>query len=61
MALTDADVHHGSLRVASYARYGKLFTGHYDLMTKQLGLLEEDTLSQIIETTVCLLRTSRTQ
>ncbi len=49
ITLDDADFVVGSLRVKSYARPGKLFTGNSSLMTYQVGVLQKNTLTRIIE------------
>jgi len=46
----------GSLRVASYARPGKLFTASQNLIIAQLGRLESGPFHQIIESVIGLLR-----
>lgn len=46
----------GSLHVASYARPGKLFTANGSLMIRQVGVLKGNTLKQIVEAVVELLR-----
>ena len=48
----------GSLRVTSYARPGKLFTANQNLMTDQVGELQPESLTQIIEAIVNLLHQS---
>ena len=60
IALTDASFAVGSLRVASYARPGRLFTGNRDLMMTQVGNLKADHFRRIVETVVDILRTSLT-
>jgi mRNA interferase MazF len=56
IALSNADFDSGSLRVTSYARPGKLFTANLDLIVRQVGTLNKDRLSQVIESIVTLLR-----
>ena len=46
----------GSLHRVSYARPGKLFTANQSLMVKQVAVLKDDALKQIVETVVALLR-----
>jgi mRNA interferase MazF len=46
----------GSLQLTSYARPGKLFTAHQSLMLRQVGVLKDDALKQIIDAVVDLLR-----
>ena len=55
IALVDADFAVGSLRVASYARPGKLFTANRDLMVTQIGTLKTGPFKQIIEAVVNIL------
>lgn len=42
ITLADTSFHAGSLRVASYARPGKLFTANQTLMTTQVGNLKDE-------------------
>ncbi len=46
----------GSLHVISYARPSKLFTASQSLMVRQVGILKDDALKQIVEAVVELLR-----
>jgi mRNA interferase MazF len=46
----------GSLHLISYARPGKLFTANQSLMVRQVGVLKDDVLKQVIEAVVELLR-----
>lgn len=46
----------GSLRAASYARPGKLFTASEDLMMAQIGNLKPEPFRGIIHSVVTLLR-----
>ena len=46
----------GSLRVVSYARPAKLFTGNRRLLVSQVGELTEDSLKQIVGAVVTLLQ-----
>lgn len=46
----------GSLHLISYARPGKLFTANQGLMLRQVGVLKDDALKQIIDAVVDLLR-----
>jgi len=46
----------GSLRLVSYARPGKLFTANQSLILRQVGVLKDDALKQIIDAVVMLLR-----
>lgn len=54
--LSDADFVAGSLRAASYARPGKLFTANHSLMVAQVGALTIPSLSQIVDAVVSMLR-----
>lgn len=54
--LTNASFATGSLRVVSYARPAKLFTGNRSLLVAQVGELTADSLKQIIDAVVGLLR-----
>jgi mRNA interferase MazF len=61
IALDEASLLSGSLRVESYARPGKLFTAHHSLMVAQVGTLNLISFRQIIEAVVSLLQASLTQ
>jgi mRNA interferase MazF len=54
--LEDVSFTTGSLRVTSYARPGKLFTANRDLMTAQVAVLKPESLNQIVDAVVTLLR-----
>lgn len=54
--LTNSSFNSGSLRAVSYARPAKLFTANRSLLVAQVGILTEDTLKQIIEAVIKLLR-----
>lgn len=56
VTLADDSFASGSLRVTSFARPGKLFTDSRDLMVAQVGVLKVDSLSQIVESAVSILR-----
>ena len=60
IALVDASFVSGSLRVASYARPGKLFTANRNLMVAQVGTLKEEPFKQIVEAVVDILHASLT-
>lgn len=49
MALTGNDFRVGSLRTASYARPGKLFTANRELMVAEVGTLTEDASRRVID------------
>ena len=59
LPLDDASFAVGSLRVTSYARPGKLFTGNRDVMVAQVGTLKVEALSRIVDAVVDLLRAAR--
>lgn len=46
----------GSLHSVSYARPGKLFTANQSLIVRQVGILKDDALKQVVEAVVELLR-----
>jgi PemK-like, MazF-like toxin of type II toxin-antitoxin system len=48
----------GSLRSDSYARPGKLFTASRDLMVAEVGTLNSETQSHLLESVVAILRGS---
>lgn len=54
--LAVASFSRGSLQRTSYARPGKLFTAHSQLVVREVGALTPSTLSLIIESVVKLLR-----
>ena len=54
--LSDKSFRLGTLRRASYARPGKLFTSNRELMVRQAGVLKPEALKRIIEAVVDLLR-----
>ncbi len=54
--LDDASFLVGSLQLTSYARPGKLFTAHHDLMIAEVGRLKASALRKIVETAVTILR-----
>jgi len=56
IALTDDSFQRGSLRVASYARPGKLFTANRNLMVAEIGVLKAETLKGIITAVIALLQ-----
>ena len=58
--LVDASFATGSLRVASYARPGKLFTANRDLMVGHIGSLKTESFMQIVEAVIGLLHISLT-
>ena len=58
ISLADDDVATGSLRVASYARPGKLFTAHRRLMVRRVGQLKPQPLQNIVDAVIQILRSS---
>lgn len=56
VSLTDVDFASGTLRLASYARPGKLFTAHETLIASEAGLLREPAFARVIAAVVMLLR-----
>lgn len=56
--ITEDNFAEGSLRIASYARPGKLFTANLDIMVAQAGILKPETLRQIVDAIVAMLNSS---
>jgi len=54
--LTDADFEHGSLRVVSYARPGKLFTAQESLFVSDVGMLRAESLRKITDEVVAVIQ-----
>jgi mRNA interferase MazF len=54
--LREPDFLHGSLRLDSFARPGKLFTAHQSLLAAEAGRLNPPALSQVINAVVRLLQ-----
>ncbi len=54
--LENSDFGSGSLRVASYARPGKLFTANNSLIASEIGILKVDALERVLEAVVTLLQ-----
>lgn len=54
--LANASFATGSLHLDSYARPGKLFTANQSLMVREVGVLKDDTLKQVVDSVVELLR-----
>jgi mRNA interferase MazF len=54
--LEDAVFATGSLRVLSYARPGKLFTANRDLIVSEVATLKSQSLKQVVDAVVDLLR-----
>lgn len=55
--LEDTGFATGSLRVVSYARPGKLFTANLDLIVSEVATLKSQSLKQVVDAVVDLLRT----
>ena len=56
IAITDADLDVGALRVDSFARPGKLFTASNSLIVAHVGQLKPDVLNQILDKLTEILR-----
>ena len=56
IALSNEDFASGSLRIASAARPGKLFTASHDLMVARVGVLHEEPFARIVAAIVGLLQ-----
>lgn len=54
--LEDTGFAAGSLRVVSYARPGKLFTANLDLIVSEVATLKSQSLKQVVDAVVDLLR-----
>ena len=54
--LEDTSFSAGSLRVLSYARPGKLFTANRDLIVSEVATLKAQSLRQVVDAVVDLLR-----
>lgn len=54
--LINADFKTGALREASYARPGKVFTAHQSLFRLEVGQLNTDALTLVIDAVVRLLK-----
>jgi mRNA interferase MazF len=54
--LEDTGFATGSLRVLSYARPGKLFTANRDLIVSEVATLKAQSLKQVVDAVVNLLR-----
>lgn len=58
VAVTDSDFSHGSLRLDSYARPGKLFTAHQSLLAAEAGKLQPQALALVVGAVVRLLQST---
>lgn len=54
--LEDTSFSAGSLRVLSYARPGKLFTANRDLIVSEVATLKSQSLKQVVDAVVAILR-----
>lgn len=54
--LDTADFAHGSLRLASYVRPGKLFTAHGSLVSNQVGELQPEKFSLVREAVIRVIQ-----
>ncbi len=54
-----ADFAHGSLRVTSFARPGKLFTAHASLVAGEIGALKSANFSTIRDAVVRLIQSGQ--
>ena len=61
IGLTNSSFATGSLRVASYARPGKVLTASRELMVSQVGSLKAGSLRQIVDAVVVILRRGLTK
>lgn len=60
MTLDVGDFAHGSLRLTSYARPGKLFTAHSSLVAGQVGELQPGKFSAVRDAVVRIIQTGQT-
>ncbi len=56
IAITDADLDSGSLRISSYVRPGKLFTANTNLMIANVAQLKSGIFSQVLDSVMGILR-----
>ena len=56
--LTNPDFRSGSLRVASYARPGKLFTASQELLVSEVGVLNDKAFDRVLGAVIGVLRPS---
>ena|ERR1700733_9615367 len=54
--LTDESFSEGSLRIASFARPGKLFTASWSLILSEVGVLKAEVIQQIITAIIEMLQ-----
>jgi mRNA interferase MazF len=56
VALNDADFSSGGLRIASWARPGKLFTASSSLLVRSVGTLSNPALTNLLDAVVSIIR-----
>ena len=56
ISLTDESFSEGSLRIASFARLGKLFTASASLVRSEVGVLKNEVIHQIIASIIKMLQ-----
>ena len=56
ISVSNAELLSGSLRVASFARPGKLFTANQKLTVRQIGTLRPEAFTTIVDSVVAVLR-----
>ena len=54
--IKNADFEKGSLKLTSYARPDKIFTGHKSLIERRVGILNDETMEKIIEAVIDILK-----
>jgi mRNA interferase MazF len=57
--IEDSNLARGSLRVASFARPGKLFTANNELIEAEIATLQAPSLKTVVDAVVDLLRAGR--
>lgn len=55
LRLTDRDLHSGMLRATGYARPGKLFTAHRDLIVAEIAVLQVRPFAELVQIVMDLL------
>jgi mRNA interferase MazF len=58
VTIEPSDLASGSLRVTSFARPGKLFTAHEELLVAQIAVLKPPSFTRVVDAVVNLLRAS---
>ena len=56
VSITEESFHHGSLRILSFARPGKLFTANTSLMVGEVGMLKLEVPQRIVKQIIEVLR-----